>query len=73
MKGILKVIGAVTVLAGVAVAVYFAVTKFFLCDKESDNSDEISCFDEDEIVVDKTEDQPEEIAEEAEAKEETEE
>lgn len=60
MNGFLKFIGALTVVAGIAAAVYYAVTKFLLVEDKDDDFDEINCFDEDEVVIDETEDQPEE-------------
>lgn len=63
MNGFLKFVGALTVLAGVAAAVYYAVTKFILIEDECDDCDEISCFDEDEVVIDEAEDEKAEEAE----------
>ena len=56
MNGFLKFVGALTVVAGIAAAVYYAVTKFILIEDETDDFDEISCFDEDEVVIDETDD-----------------
>ncbi|MBQ7579922.1 MAG: hypothetical protein IJU39_01290 [Clostridia bacterium] len=69
MNGFLKFVGALTVIAGIAAAVYYAVTKFLLIEDECDDCDEISCFDEDEFVIDDSEDEEEEKAEEADAEE----
>lgn len=56
MNAFLKFVGALTVVAGIAAAVYFAVTKFLLVEDETDDFDEINCFDEDEVVIDKSDD-----------------
>ncbi len=59
MNGFLKFVGALTVVAGIAAAVYYAVTKFILIEDETDDFDEISCFDEDEAVIDEADDEKE--------------
>ena len=80
MNAFLKFIGALTVVAGIAAAAYYFVTKYLLIEDECDDCDEISCFDEDDAVVEETEEEAtekatEETAEESaeEVKEETEE
>lgn len=61
MAKVLKIIGAIVAVAGIAVAAYFAITKFICKKDECDDCDEICCFDEDDVVV-----EPEEVEEVAE-------
>lgn len=51
MCKLLKFIGCLIALAGIAVGVYYAVTKFLQKKDELEDSDEICCFDEDEIEL----------------------
>lgn len=64
MNGFFKFIGALTVVAGIAAAAYYFVTKYLLVEDECDDCDEISCFDEDDATVEETEEETEEEAEE---------
>lgn len=64
MNGFFKFIGALTVVAGIAAAAYYFVTKYLLIEDECDDCDEISCFDEDDATVEETEEETEEEAEE---------
>lgn len=64
MNGFFKFIGALTVVAGIAAAAYYFVTKYLLIEDECDDCDEISCFDEDDATVEETEEKAEEEAEE---------
>ena len=57
MNGFLKFVGALTIVAGIAAAVYYAVTKFLLIEDECDDCDEINCFDDDEVAVEKAEEE----------------